>query len=171
LLTYIWDQLFLESIMNIFSRATRAGIRDGANLHEVERFIPVRFSNAPRQLRQLQRLERARALIRSRFYDDLDLAALARAASMSEFHFSRVYRAQFGCSPMQELNQHRVELCKHLLASTRIPVGDIALTVGYQNRTTLFRQFRGCTGVSPKRYRLVGPAASMPPKAAQVRAG
>ena len=78
---------------------------------------------------------------------------LAAAACMSLHHFMRCYSAQFGRSAHEELIALRIGLAEHLLATTRMQVRQIAVAVGFESRTTLFRHFIRHHQRSPEQYR------------------
>lgn len=100
-----------------------------------------------------RRLTTARDYLRAHFFEDLYLDDLAAAANMSAFHFSRAYRRQFGIAPLADLVEHRVAMAEHLLTTTRLDIGTIATAVGFECRTTLFRQFVRARGRSPLYFR------------------
>ena len=106
-----------------------------------------------RRASSVRRLTTARDYLRAHFFEDLYLDDLAAAANMSTFHFSRAYRRQFGIAPLADLLEHRVAMAEHLLTTTRLDVSAIATAVGFECRTTLFRQFVRARGRSPLYFR------------------
>jgi len=106
-----------------------------------------------RRASSLRRLMTARDYLRAHFFEDLYLDDLAAAANMSAFHFSRAYRRQFGIAPLADLLEHRVTMAEHLLTTTNLDITTIATAVGFECRTTLFRQFVRARGRSPLYFR------------------
>lgn len=51
----------------------------------------------------------------------------------------------------------RVSEAKSLLFKTKMPVAEIAETVGFPSRTTFFRSFKQCTGLTPNEFRKTNP--------------
>ncbi|MEL6332611.1 MAG: helix-turn-helix domain-containing protein [Cyanobacteria bacterium J06633_23] len=84
---------------------------------------------------------------------DIKLADLAQLLSMSQYHFSRLFKQSLGVSPYQYLLQQRVERAKHLLRHTDRLITTIALDCGFNSHSHLSKQFRQLTGVTPKVYR------------------
>ncbi len=101
----------------------------------------------PRQL--LQVLE----YINEHLSQDMKLADLAAILSMSQFHFSHLFKKAIGITPYQYLLQQRVERAKQLLKQSDALVVDIALKCGFNSHSHLSKQFRQITGMTPKAYR------------------
>jgi AraC-like DNA-binding protein len=98
-------------------------------------------------------LRRAKALIEARYFEPLDVPALARAARLSPAHFSREFRRAFGESPHQLLIAHRMERAAGLLRTTDHTVQDICHTVGLRSVGSFTTRFGRTFGVSPTAYR------------------
>lgn len=121
--------------------------RDPDRPNEAKRAVDARRASS------LRRLMTARDYLRAHFFEDLYLDDLAAAANMSAFHFSRAYRRQFGIAPLADLLEHRVNMAEHLLTTTNLDITTIATAVGFECRTTLFRQFVRARGRSPLYFR------------------
>jgi AraC-like DNA-binding protein len=105
-------------------------------------------------------LLRAKDLIDARYRDELDVAALARAAHLSPAHFSREFRRAFGETPHQYLLTRRLERAAELLRNTDRSVMEICLMVGLQSVGSFTTSFGRVFGVSPTVYRATHPPAS-----------
>src|SRR5918912_98119 len=102
-------------------------------------------------------LLRAKDLIDSRYFDALDVPALARAARLSPAHFSREFRRTFGETPHQYLLTRRLERAAELLRMTDRSVAEICLTVGLRSVGSFTTSFRRVYGTSPTAYRAAHP--------------
>ena len=109
-------------------------------------------------------LLRAKDLADSRYWEPLDVPALARAARLSPAHFSREFRRAFGETPHRYLLTRRLERAAALLRNTDRSVADICLSVGLQSVGSFTTSFGRAFGVSPTAYR-----AKHPPAAAGAR--
>lgn len=98
-------------------------------------------------------VQAAKAFIRAHYSEDIALADLAAAASMSQFHFSRLFKKECGYSPYEYLILTRINRAKHLLKTTQLPVKIIAQTVGYHSVTTFTNAFTSRVGLSPSLFR------------------
>jgi AraC-like DNA-binding protein len=109
-------------------------------------------------------LLRAKDLADARYREPLDVAALARAARLSQAHFSREFRRAFGETPHQYLLTRRMERAAALLRTTDHSVADICFSVGLSSVGSFTTSFGRTFGVSPTAYR-----AAHPPAAARAR--
>ena len=105
-------------------------------------------------------LMRAKDLIDARYFEALDVKALARAARLSPAHFSREFRRAFGESPHQYLLTRRLERAAALLRTTDRSVADICLTVGLRSVGSFTTSFGRAFGRSPTAYRAAYPPAA-----------
>jgi AraC-like DNA-binding protein len=92
---------------------------------------------------------RARDAMDRDYAHPLDVAALARVAGLSPFHFIRVFRATFGETPHRYLQRRRVERAMALLRETDRSVTDVCLAVGFASLGTFSRTFGAIVGESP----------------------
>lgn len=83
----------------------------------------------------------------------LTMDELARSACVSKFHFIRLFRAIHGATPFAYLQRKRAEVAKRLLQSTSFGLDKIAAQVGFDSRSTMFRQVRRLTGVNARTLR------------------
>jgi AraC family transcriptional regulator len=110
---------------------------------------------------------RARRFLRGHATEDLALAAVARAAGASPYHFARMYLAITGETVFGTLTRLRIALGAARLCETPArPVSAIALEVGYRTPSSFNKAFRAAFGVSPTAFRAT-PAAA---RAAQLAA-
>lgn len=84
---------------------------------------------------------------------DIKLADLAALLSMSQFHFSHLFKQSIGIAPHQYLLQQRIERAKQLLKQTDRSIMDIAFLCGFNSHSHLSKQFRQLTGITPTAYR------------------
>lgn len=115
-------------------------------------------------------VERAVAVIRSRFHEQLSLSDMAAEALFSPFHFSRMFRRATGVPPGRYLTAVRLFEAKRLLLTTSLSVADIACQIGYTSVGTFTTKFTRVVGVSPTRYRAF-PVATLPDVAQDLMRG
>lgn len=87
--------------------------------------------------------------------EPIQLADVARAGTLSPFHFHRIFREITCTTPARFLTTLRMTEAQHLLLNTKKTVTDICTDVGYSSLGTFISQFGRLTGLSPRRYRAV----------------
>jgi AraC-like DNA-binding protein len=107
-----------------------------------------------------RQLLRAKDLADSRYFEPLDVPALARAARLSPAHFSREFRRTFGESPHRYLLTRRLERAAALLRTTDRSVAEICVTVGLRSVGSFTTSFGRAYGQSPTAYRAAHPPAA-----------
>ena len=83
---------------------------------------------------------------------ELSLPELASAARLSQYHFLRVFKQAHQVTPVAFLRRQRLERALTLLASTSLPVGEVAARVG-MSRLALWRGVRALRGICPREGR------------------
>ncbi|MEV4162377.1 GlxA family transcriptional regulator [Nonomuraea dietziae] len=118
--------------------------RDGGQAQYIERPVPELPSSGTADTRQW-------AL--ARLHEPLLLDDLAAHARMSRRTFTRRFREEVGMSPGQWLIGQRVELARHLLESSDLPVDQVAERAGFGTAASLRQHLHAVLGVSPHAYR------------------
>lgn len=91
--------------------------------------------------------------IHDHYRETITLASLARLAGLSPTHFARVFRKQFGVSPVNLVIEKRMAVASSLLTHSTMPVKQVSQAVGYEDPYYFSRLFHRRTGMSPTDYR------------------
>lgn len=83
----------------------------------------------------------------------LSLAALAREAAMSPYHFLRTFRAVVGLTPHQYVLRTRLHQAALHLQRSDDEIATIALAAGFNDLSTFNRRFKRLMGVTPGGWR------------------
>lgn len=94
--------------------------------------------------------------------EPLSLADLAEHGHMSVRTFTRRFHAEVGESPLQWINQRRVEHARRLLEATDLTVLQVAVAAGFPNPTVLRKHLNARVGLTPGAYRRVYRVPSEP---------
>ncbi len=86
-------------------------------------------------------------------HQGMTVQAVAEAVRLSPSHFSRLFKGQTGYSPYEYILLRRIDEAKHLLASTRLSVKEVAYQVGYNSEENFIHSFQKKVGVSPGAFR------------------
>jgi AraC-like DNA-binding protein len=97
------------------------------------------------------------------YVEDLDLAAIARAAGCSRYHFLRSFHAAYGETPGRYLTRRRIERAKELLRATNLTVTEVCCLVGFSSLGSFSARFTGMVGASPSAYRAESVRTGGPP--------
>jgi AraC-like DNA-binding protein len=103
-----------------------------------------------------RRLHRARDYVDSCYPQALDVSAVARVACLSPYHFQRMFRAAFGQTPMQYLQDRRLRAARRLVSDTDLPVTAVCFEVGFESLGSFSWLFRRRFGTSPRAFRAAG---------------
>jgi LacI family transcriptional regulator len=76
-----------------------------------------------------------------------------RAVPMARTALERKFKAVLGTTPHAHLRKLRMERVQELLASTSLPVGEVAAATGFENPEYLSAMFRRECGMSPREWR------------------
>ena len=77
---------------------------------------------------------------------------LSQMAGMEKSQFYRYYHQFFHISPGNDLIQARIQRAQYLLTNQAAQIKQVAAQCGFSEATHFSRQFRRCTGMSPREY-------------------
>ncbi len=103
----------------------------------------------------VENLQVARAL---RFIGDefanpnLDVRTIVTATKLSRRPLEKAFRKELDRSINEEIVRVRLEKVRHLLSTTELKIGEIALATGFTRPNHLYRIFRARFGITPKIY-------------------
>ena len=100
-----------------------------------------------------RRAVRAKMFIDANYARGIDLGRVADEACFSKFHFVRLFKEIYGCTPHQYLTHVRVERAKELLAAGE-PVAAVCFKVGFDSVSSFTGLFKRRTGRTPRQYQL-----------------
>jgi AraC family transcriptional regulator len=100
-----------------------------------------------------RRLRRAIEFMHDNCGRELSLAEIARAAYLSEYHFSRLFKKITGATPHAYLAALRMERARKLLAETDLPITEVGAQVGYSTQSHFTKVFREIVGMTPRAFR------------------
>lgn len=108
---------------------------------------PLRPTAVRGELSQLA-LRRVLEYIEASLAGEITLAALASVAAMSQYHFTRLFRAATGDPPHRYVTRRRVEKARRLLLTGHSVAGAAHLS-GFSDASHLHRAFRHAYGIAP----------------------
>lgn len=106
--------------------------------------------------REMARIKTMLQFIQVHYGEPLTAAEIAGSAAVSESECLRCFRNVIGTTPVQYLNQYRIQRAAELLLSTDCKIMEIGLQCGFQEMGWFARTFRKVKGCTPSEYRRRG---------------
>lgn len=141
-----------EQFIHLLERLLRSHHKARARINELP---AVRRSTRQEVLR---RIGWGTDYIHSFYARELTVDDLAKAAHLSKYHFVRLFSAVHRITPYAFVQRKRACVARRLLETTRLPHHDIAARVGFENRSTMFRQLVRWTGHNARTLRRLAKA-------------
>jgi AraC-like DNA-binding protein len=134
--------------------AERAGGSHSAPPSVVQGWVPLLLDtltlDTPRPASRL-------AALRARIEAEPGLAwtteSMAKALGCSVSRLHALFREELDATPHAWLLEQRLARAREWLASTAVPIAEIALRAGFSEQSALTRAFRHATGMTPAAYR------------------
>jgi AraC-like DNA-binding protein len=118
-----------------------------AHLSSVPSAVRVKRGLSPAALQQIEEY------IERHLDSALDINQLACIVRMSSSHFTRSFHKSVGITPHRYVIQNRVMRARELLATTNLPLTEIALTTGFSDQSHFSRRFHEIVGIPPGAFR------------------
>ena len=99
------------------------------------------------------RIQKVLSHIRKNIYKTVDIDSLAAISCLSKDHFIRLFKKEVGTTPLQYINQKKIEKAQLILITEDIPVKNIAYLLAYEDHSYFNRLFKKITDVTPQQYR------------------
>ena len=124
-------------------------------LYEIMAII---YNSAPREENEYQRLSKRAEfsrkvveIVSTQYASPVSTASVAHSLHINESYFCRTFKAVFGHSFVDYLNQYRISVAKNL-KSEDMTIAEISRSVGYENYDTFAIHFKRYTGKTPREY-------------------
>jgi AraC family transcriptional regulator len=106
-----------------------------------------------RERRRPRWLDTIVAALDARYRENVGLAELAALVAVDPSHVAHTFRAYMGCTTGEYARALRVEHARGLLASTALPLAQVAFAAGFADQSHMTRAFRAALGTTPAGYR------------------
>jgi AraC-like DNA-binding protein len=103
----------------------------------------------------IPRLLQARQFIEAQYLEPIKTHHIADYVALSEYHFSRLFKAAFDVTVHQYVLRLRLDQARHLLESPSMSITDIALSIGYDSLSAFISAFRKYFDMTPYTYRSI----------------
>ena len=120
-----------------------------------KQYTPVTKQPVETSHLQMQKLKKAFQLIDDKYAAPLTLSELSSAAGLSPNYFCKFFQKMPLYTPIEYLNQYRIDQACLKLAYTDKSITDIAYSCGFNNLSYFIKTFRRQKGISPGKFRQV----------------
>lgn len=91
--------------------------------------------------------------VNDKYAEDITLKDLAKAGAVSTTHLNKIFKDAFKISPMQFINNFRLEKAKELMMYSDFNISQISELVGFSSIHYFSRYFKKRENISPSEYR------------------
>ena len=98
-------------------------------------------------------VRKALTYLTNHFDQDIKIKDIAHEIEISPAYLQRLFKDQTGKTMIEKMNELRIEKAKILLETSRLPIPDIAVSVGFNNRQHFTYTFLKLVGCSPALFR------------------
>lgn len=91
--------------------------------------------------------------VNENYRGDISLTSAANALYMNANYVSQLFKKEAGVTFVHYITQKRLEDAKELLVTTKKPLTDIALEVGFNDTFHFIKTFKKFVGITPGQYR------------------
>ena len=113
--------------------------------------LPIKSTSVRSEM--AKRLFLGRDYIHAHYKESFTLERLSQVSCLSKYHFLRLFKQAFGCTPYQYQKQLRITRGLELIQQSKLPLEEIALAIGMENGSSLSRMIFQTTGQYPSHYR------------------
>ena len=103
--------------------------------------------------RHTDQLKRVIGYIEENYREEIPLSALASAAGLSPKYLCRLFSQLTGKSPVEYVNEYRIDRACVMLSDTDIPILDIGLSCGFNDQSYFIKTFKKYKNTTPGAYR------------------
>ncbi len=106
---------------------------------------------------ELKKLDPSINYMNSEFRQNPALEEIASKSALAPNYFHRVFKKNFGITPLRYMLRLRMEIAIRLLTTTEKTVKEVAFETGYENEFYFYHQFKKQYGYSPGKLKKIRP--------------
>jgi len=131
-------------------------------LSSIFEYIFSNFDDLPKsentriQINTQIRIQKMLSYIREHYAEAVTLEDIAGAANISRSEAGRCFNTYMGCSPVDALIGHRLQIAHRLIKDTTLTLQEISYSCGFNSVHYFSRRFRQTYGYTPGQYRILG---------------
>ena len=98
------------------------------------------------------RITKSLLFIRKNIHMSLSVSQLSELCFLSSDHYIRLFKKEMNCTPIQYINQKKIERAQLLLSLKNESIKEIAYSLSFENISYFNRLFKKMTGKTPRQY-------------------
>lgn len=91
--------------------------------------------------------------IRENINHNITIDDLSAICYLTNDHFIRIFKKEMHCTPIQYINQKKIEKAQLLLVINKESIKEIAYNLSFESISYFYQLFKRITGLTPKQYR------------------
>src|SRR5215831_11161331 len=91
--------------------------------------------------------------IQNNLHENINIKTLSKLAYMSEPHFFRCFKQEFGVTPVEFILEMRIKAAKSMLQTSDLTLKEIGFSCGFNSMNYFLKMFKRYTGHTPAQYR------------------
>ncbi|WP_438349409.1 response regulator transcription factor [Paenibacillus sp. FA6] len=152
-INYLLKPLDKQELLSVVQQALQVGV-DRRRRENIEKLVDKKLLGLDDSNEgQSTPVREAMAYVEGHLQEPITLSGLAVLLHLNASYFSVLFKEQAGITFSEYLSRSRIQQAKVLLTQTRMPIGEIALKVGYQTDKYFIKVFKSLELISPSRYR------------------
>ena len=151
----IKNSFYIMDFINKVHMAYQAGkkVSEGVQSSYIGRILAEFFNITEDNNSKSILIQKIVCYIDEHYKDDLTVNYLATKASLSEFHFSRIFKKETGFTIHEYIIKTRITNAKNLLQLTSLSLKEISFRCGFINESSFSTSFKKNTGFTPGVFR------------------
>ncbi|MBE6699341.1 MAG: helix-turn-helix domain-containing protein [Ruminococcaceae bacterium] len=124
-------------------------------LERIYDFVGGRYVEVTEKAEEFENpnLQKAVAFIEAHHSENITLQDIVKACSVNHSTMTKLFKEEFGLTPIAYLWDYRITVSKKLLEFTNLPVKEIATRCGFKTVQHFSRKFEEQMGISPAVFR------------------
>jgi AraC-like DNA-binding protein len=100
-----------------------------------------------------RRIVKVLRYIRENINKNISIANLATMSYLTNDHFIRLFKKEMQCTPVQYINQKKIEKAQLMIIIGEKSIKDISYELSFDNLSYFYRLFKKIVGMAPNQYR------------------
>lgn len=109
----------------------------------------------PKKWTSNNNLIKALKYIQENIHKNISINDVANTACITNSYMARLFKQNFGVSPLHYINQKKIDKAQLLLLTDNCNIKELAYILGYNDHSYFIRLFKKHTGMTPQEYRTV----------------